>query len=296
MRAYIILILFSFTLPIKAQKKLLLAGSGNNQIMIIDKKSGNIEWSHNIGDYKQGIECNSICMTDEKTILYSYKKGVKLIDLNHNTIWDYHSPQNSEIHSASILPDGNFLLAINGTPTRIIEITPSGQTKDSININVDLGNNNPHMQCRQIRKAKNGNYLVPVLGKSILYEINSDGNIIQTYDIKGGAFSVFEMNNGNLLLPLGDAHCIQQIHRKSGKEIRHLSQNDLHPYKILFAGELRKLKNGHWMMANWSGHSSTPNAPQIIEFDLNGKVYWTLENQKYGNISTFFPIYNNILK
>lgn len=296
MRTSIILILFCIIVPVKAQKKLLLAGSGNNQIMIIDKKSGNIEWSHTIGDYDKGIECNSICMTHEKKILYSYKKGVKLIDLNHKILWEYPSPQNSEIHSASILPNGNFLLAINGTPTRIIEIAPDGQTKDSININVDLGNNNPHMQCRQIRKAKNGNYLIPVLGKSILYEIASDGNIVKTYNIKGGAFSVFEMNNGNLLLPLGDTHCIQQIHRKSGKEISCISQDGLYPYKILFAGELRKLKNGHWMMANWSGHNSTSSAPQIIEFDLSGKVYWTLENQKYGNISTFFPIYNNILK
>lgn len=287
---YIIILLFCCILPIKAQEKLLLAGSGNTSILLINKKEGTIEWEHVIGTYEQGIECNSIDITHDGKILFAYKKGVKLIDWAHNTLWNYPSPQGCEIHSASILPEGGFLLAINGNPTRIIELTPQGRTRDSIIVKEDLGNN-PHMQCRQIRKANNGNYLVSVLGKPQLYEIDHEGNTTRCYNLKGGAFSVVEMNQGDLILPLGDTHAIQIIQRQSGEEISYIQSNGLQGYKLLFAGQIQKLNNGHWMIANWARHENTSNAPQIIEFDLTGKVYWTLNDKKYGNVSTFCPLY-----
>ena len=268
--------------PLKGQDQLLLAGSCNTSIMIVDKNSGSILWQHEIESYEKGVECNSADITEDDNILYSYKKGTKLINLNHNTIWDYHAPVGCEIHSASVLPDGGYLIAINGVPTRIIELDKKGNVRDSVNIKEDLGNNNIHMQCRQIRKAKNGNYLVTVLGGKKLYEIDAEGNTVKRYNIGGGAFSVMETGNGDLIIPLGDSHSIQQICRKTGEEKLLIGRKDLKGCTLQFAGEISRLENGHLMIANWSGHGTDDNSPQVIEFDLCGNVYWTLKGEEYG--------------
>lgn len=283
-------------IPIRAQDKLLLAGSCNTSIMIVDKTSGSIEWQHTIEPYEKGIECNSVDITEDENILYSYKKGAKLININHKTIWNYQAPVGCEIHSACVLPDGGYLLAINGVPTRIIELDKNGKVKDSINIKEDLGNNNIHMQCRQIRKARNGNYLVTTLGKNKLYEVDSNGNTVRTYNTEGGAFSVLETEDECLIIPLGDSHSIQLICRKTGDVKSIINRNELQGCTLQFAGEICELKNGHFIMANWSGHGTDENSPQVIEFDLCGNVYWTLKGEEYGNISTCRPLYKNILK
>lgn len=267
------------------QEKLLLTGSMNKAIMIIDKNTGEIEWKHAVPSYEEGVECNSVEEVDGN-ILFSYKKGAMLINTDHDTLWNYSAPEGCEIHHVSLLPDEGFLIAINGVPTRIVELDKNGKTRKDIQIKEDLGNDNPHMQCRQIGKARNGNYLVPVLGRPILYEIDNEGNTVRNYSIRGGAFSVVETKKGNLLLPLGDTHGVQMIDRETGEEIFFFGQDDLSDCKIQFAAEVNELDNGHFMLTNWSGHQSDDNSPQLIEFDTSGKVYWTLNDEKYGTLSS----------
>lgn len=294
LKILITLIQLSCIFPAIGQEKLLLTGSCNTSIMIVNKENGSIEWQHTVEPYEMGVECNSVDMTENGDILYAYKKGVKLITARHETVWDYKAPKGTEIHSASILSDGGFLIAINGVPTRIIELDKTGKVRDSINIKENLGNENIHMQCRQIRKTINGNYLVPILGKTKLYEIDSQGNTVNSYSIKGGAFSVTETLSDTLLVPLGDAHSLQVINKKTGKEIAFIGSDGLKGCTIQFAGEITKLRNGHFILANWSGHSTETNSAQVIEFDLTGNVYWTLKGKEYGPISTCHPIYKNI--
>lgn len=267
------------------QEKLLLSGSMNTAIMIIDRNTGEIEWQHAVLPYEDGWECNSVEEADGN-ILFSYKKGARLINKDHETLWDYPAPDGCEIHHASVLPDGGFLIAINGVPTRIVELDKEGKTRKEIRVKEDLGNDNPHMQCRQIGKASNGNYLVPVLGRPALYEIDAEGNTVRTYSIRGGAFSVVETKDGNLLLPLGDTHGVQMIDRETGGEIFFFGQDDLPGCRILFAAEIDELDNGHFMLTNWSGHQSGGDSPQLIEFDASGKVYWTLNDERYGTLSS----------
>ena len=69
-----------------AQDKLLVAGSGNPNILLLDKQTGKVEWQHAL---EKGEECNAVALTKKGEILYSYKRGAKLVTWDHQVVWDY---------------------------------------------------------------------------------------------------------------------------------------------------------------------------------------------------------------
>ena len=68
------LFLFAATSCQQKAQKLLLAGSGWNKVVIIDKNTKQIEWEHPI---QKGWECNSAVATPDGNILFAYKKGME---------------------------------------------------------------------------------------------------------------------------------------------------------------------------------------------------------------------------
>ena len=77
MRVYIIIgIILSMGFRAAAQDKLLVAGSGNPNILLLDKQTGKVEWQHAL---EKGEECNAVALTKKGEILYSYKRGAKLV-------------------------------------------------------------------------------------------------------------------------------------------------------------------------------------------------------------------------
>ena len=58
-----------------AQDKILVAGSGNPFVQLVDKQTGKVEWQHAL---EKGEECNTVALTNEGNVLYSYKRGAKV--------------------------------------------------------------------------------------------------------------------------------------------------------------------------------------------------------------------------
>ncbi|MCC8154997.1 MAG: hypothetical protein LIP01_12860 [Tannerellaceae bacterium] len=100
MKTQLTLILFLFISMTLSAQKIAVAGSGNPFIHIIDKNTGQVEWIHPLNE---GEECNSVAITREGHILYSYSKGARLITRDHAIIWDIKGGEGSEVQSASIL-------------------------------------------------------------------------------------------------------------------------------------------------------------------------------------------------
>lgn len=46
-----------------AQDKLLVAGSGNPNILLLDKQTGKVEWQHAL---EKGEECNAVALTQKE--------------------------------------------------------------------------------------------------------------------------------------------------------------------------------------------------------------------------------------
>lgn len=268
-----------------AQKKLLLGGSGWNKIVLLDKKSKQVEWTHKLSP---GDECNCVAYTKKGQILYAYRKGAKLITKDERTIWDYPVEGKGELHTASVLPDGGFLLGITGKPARIVELDKHGKVRKEITYDTQI--NSLHGQFRQIRKSRKGTYLVPLMARHQVVELDADGKEIQTYQAEGNTFAVLELKNGNLLISCGDAHSFLEVDRKTGELVKKIKQNDIEGVALQFVAEIAEVKN-HFIVCNWAGHSSVKDQPSVFELDANGKMVWSLcDGKNVRNISAVCPV------
>ena len=280
----ITLILFVSSCHQKSEK-LLLAGSGWEKIVIIDKTTKQIEWEYPL---EKGWECNSAAWTPDGNILFSYSKGARLISLDGQTLWDIPALEGEEMQTAKVLDNGNYLLAACGHPARILEVTPKGKIERTTTY--ETGIEHPHAQFRQINKSAQGNYLIPLFQTAEVREINPEGKLIRSVKMPGNSFCVIPQKNGNYLTACGDAHCYAEFNLEEGKIIRTVESETIEGIVFCFVAQLLPSTNGGLFICNWQGHDpsvATKKIPQLIEIDKEGKVVWTInDNQNFGMIST----------
>ena len=264
-------------------QKLLLGGSGWEKIVIVDKESKKIEWEYPI---ERGWECNSVAVNRDGNILFSYRKGAKMITPDKKELWKIEAPERCELHSACVLPDGNCLLAWAGSPAVILEVDKKGNIYSRTEFDTQI--RNPHSQFRQIMKNKKGNYMVPLLGRSEISEVSPEGTILKTVKIKGNPFCVAPLKNGNYWVACGDAHCFLELDFQTEKVVRTFDQDDIAGAKLFFVAQMLP-SNGNTYICNWQGHShddSGESYPQLIEINKKGKMVWSLnDNASFGMIS-----------
>lgn len=270
-------------------EKLLLGGSGWNKIVIIDKASKKIEWEHPL---ETGWECNSVAVTPNGHILFSYAKGAKVIDLEHKELWNITAPHGCEMQTARILPDGNCLLAWTGHPAVIMEVSPKGQLLSRTEY--ETGIQNVHAQFRQVNKNKRGNYQIPLISLSEIREISSKGTLVKSIKLEGNPFTTLKSKGDNYWVACGDAHLLLEANLEDGKIVRRYTEKDILGTQLYFvAGLFPSSKNGIYV-CNWQGHSQNTNernSPQLFEMNKKGKIIWSLnDNQTFGMISTVSAI------
>nr|WP_044138383.1 PQQ-binding-like beta-propeller repeat protein [Bacteroides oleiciplenus] len=284
MRVYIIIwVILSMGFRAVAQDKLLVAGSGNPHILLVDKQTGKVEWKHAL---EKGEECNTVALTRKGEVLYSYKRGAKLVTWDHQVVWDYPAPDKTELQSATLLRDGGVLLGLCGNPARFIELDKNG--KEVNEVVLDLEVEKTHNQFRQVFQLRNKNYLIPVMTRQKVLEVTRKGKVVAEHQIEGKAFSSLELKDGNLLLPCGDGHYYMVIDRRTGEELKRMNANDIPGVSLLFVGQILQLKNQNLLICNWYGHTKdvTVDEPQLIEIDKEGKVVWSLhDKENVGKIS-----------
>ncbi len=257
------------------KEKLLLGGSGWNDIAIVDKESGVIEWSYHIDD--EPLECNSLEITsDNDKIFLAYRHGVRLIDRQtQKVLWDYPIAEGEEAQSAKIYGDTTFVAAVCGTPARIIEFDLNGNIKKELKIDTQIEDH--HMQFRQVTKTSNGNYIVPMFARGIICEVSPTGEIVRTIDGKGMTFSVKEIEGGKWIFTTGDSHSFITVDLATGER-----KESAHDKLLAFAAEPHVYEDGSVIVCSWVGHSETKDEPKIVHFDAQGNEIWRMANQKEG--------------
>jgi len=269
-----------------AQDKLLISGCGNTDLRIIDKKTQKTVWIHPLA---KGDECNDAEITKKGNVLYAYKKGASLITLkNHTVIWDFKALPGEELFTATELKNGNYLLAMCGRPSRIIELNSRG---DSINVlRLTTGIQRVHGQFRQILPTNQNTYLIPYMEKGEVVEISKKGELLKTVEVGGNPFAVKILKNGNWLVSCGDAGKFVEVDPKQQKVVKTTDNSTILETKMLFVAEVTPLKNGHFMIANWEGHAKDTSQYKMFEIDKNNRIVWGVKNSSVANhISTIYP-------
>lgn len=284
-----LLFLLSAVICLNACKveKLAIAGSGWDEIAIIDKKTGIIEWKHTL---EPGDECNKIEVMPNGNVLYAYSKGAKLINRNHETIWDYKAKENQEIHSASRLKDGNYMIGICGEPARIVELDPSGKQIKEITfptLTFDV-----HNQFRQITKNDDGLYLVPLLEKQKVIFLSSEGRNKGSVFAASGAFSVKVLKNNNLLVSCGRDRRFVEIDPANPQRENMIYTREINGGILRYVAEIILYKNGNKLIANSNMYNSGMSQPLLIEIDNDNNVVWSLPyNKDIKNITAVYSFF-----
>jgi outer membrane protein assembly factor BamB len=287
----IILCLTTITGCKQKSEKLLLSGSGWNKIVIIDKATKAIEWEY---PAEKGWECNSVAADADGNILFSYSKGAKLVNRKKEELWKIDAPENCDIQSASVLPNGNYLIGWGGVPATVLEVNHQGKTVAKTEFALDV--DRAHHFFRQIIKNKKGNFIVPVYGLGELLEISQKGQILRRINVGGNPFSVVELNNGNYLVAGGDAHQYKELNLETGEFVKTTNAEDIDGVKFSFVAQLLPTPDGGLYICNWQGHNrnkDTENYPQLIEIDARGKIVWQINDKvNFGMISAICSLKN----
>ena len=277
--------LFSACSSSPASEKLLLAGSGWNKMVIIDKASKQVQWEYPL---EAGWECNSAVWTPDGKSLFSYKQGARLMDQDGNILWNIPASEGSEFQTARVLPDGNYLVASCGHPARILEVNQAGDIL--FELNYETGIEDPHAQFRQIYKNAQGNYMMPLFQTAEVREISPKGEVVRTVKLPGNGYCVIPLPNGNYLAACGDSHCYVEFNLESGEILRTVKSGDIEGTEFCFVAQLLPTADGGLYICNWQGHDPTvadKHIPQLIEIDKSGKIVWDVnDNQNFGMISS----------
>lgn len=281
------LIVAPATVTAKKAERLLVGGCAWDKVAVINKSTGAVEWSHTINP---GEDCNDVQMTRKGNVLYAYNSGARMISYkDQSVIWDYKAPKGCELFTATELPNGNFMLAMCGAPSRIIELDKSGNQINEITF--ETGIESVHSQFRQIVFAPNGNYIIPLMGKGEVIEMTPKGETVRSVKTRGNHFSVKILDNGNWLIACGDGHRFAEVNPETGEEVRSVATKDLDSAALLFVAEMQPYDNGNVLIANWPGHSKDKNQPRLLEVDPAGKVVWKLMGSpEIGSISSVYRI------
>jgi len=266
------------------QEKLLVCGCSWDKVAIVDKKTGQMEWVHQL---QKGDDCNDIELTKAGNILYAYKGGARLITNAQQVIWDFKVEKGQELFTATELPSGEYLLAVCANPSRIITLNDKGEKIKELNF--DSGIKNVHGQFRQIVQTPENTYLIPLMEKGEVIELTQSNEVVRRIEVGGNPFSVKIQPDGNWLVSCGDAHKFVIVDPHSQLVTDGITNEDILNVSLLFVAETHPYRNGNVMIANWSGHANDRTQPQLIELDSKKRVVWTLNTKPEDvKISAFY--------
>lgn len=257
------------------REKIAIAGSYASNIIIIDKETKKVEWSLPLPfAANEGGECNSITSMPDGSILFTYKKGARLVKRSGEIVWDFPRPNdNQEIQTAIATKDG-FMLALCGNPSKFIFLDKQG--KQISETSYECGIQDIHAQFRQVRLLQNGNILLPLMGAPKVIELNKKGEEIRTIPTQGGTFSTEELNAKKFIISGGDG--VKIYSRKNGLMEKVLVKDTLPNIRIAFSTQTALTDKGTLLLTNWQGYA--PNTQmQIIELDpTTNEILWTFRD------------------
>ncbi len=248
---------------------------GANMIRIVSAQ-GEIVWEHRVDRPQDAWQLPN------GNVLFTHLRGVKEITRGKEIVWEYQTEKPNEVHSCQPLPKDVVMVGLSG-PCEILEVGRDGAILKTVKLKSDK--KNVHGQMRQVRKLRNGHYLVGHTADRVVREYDPNGKVLRTISVPGNPFGGVRLPNGNTLIACGDGHGIVEVDPDDNIVWR-INENDLDGHPLRFVAGTQRLPNGNTVVCNWGGHGHVGEQPQIFEVTRDKKVVWQIfDYEKFSTIS-----------
>ena len=230
--------------------------------MAIVRADGTIEWQF------PAEKPQDVWMLVNGNVLFSHLRGAKEVAHDKHIVWEYRSPEATEVHGCQPLADGRVLVVECGT-RRLVEVGRDGQIARAIAVPVKTANT--HNQMRGCRRTTDGRYLVCAKGDRAVLELGPDGKMIREIKTPGDPHEVRELPGGNLLIGCGEGESVIELDR-TGKIVWTLRSTDVPGNPLRLISGFQRLPDGHTIIVNWLGHGYLATTAQFFEIDGDKRV------------------------
>jgi outer membrane protein assembly factor BamB len=258
-----------------AQHDFFYAGEAKTEDMYIVRK-GKIAWEFH--DPAGKGEISDAVLLSNGNVLFAHQFGVKLIDRDKKTLWNYDAPPGTEIHTAQPIGKNLVLYVQNGDPAKVVVVnTVTGKTEREFVVPV----RNPksvHGHFRHARLTAAGTLLVAHMDLNKVVEYDSTGKDLWSYQVDGGLWSAERLKNGNTLISGGKL--VREV-SPAGATVWEFTSADVPDYLFNSIQIAKRLPNGNTLVNTWfnqwNGAADPATAPvQALEVTPDKKVVWAL--------------------
>jgi hypothetical protein len=258
-------------------------GSFDEQRMYL-VENGSVVWTYTL---PHPGEFGDVSQLSSGNILFAWYGGAREITLEGETVWEFHGPDGSEIHTCQPLPDARVFLMINAVPARAVIINRlTGETESEIVI--PTGGSNTHGMFRHCRVTDEGTYLVAHMDMGKVVEYDQWGREI--WSVKASSpWAAVRLDNGNTLISGDASHYVSEVDH-AGHVVWMFGQEQAreHELELFNVQQCARLSNGNTVIANWCGGDLDPELQretvQLIEVDPNGAVVWAISEWETPNL------------
>lgn len=222
------------------------------------------------------------------------RKGFMVVDLDQRKVVDtFRHPALDEVTAICDLPDGGFVASVNPRAGELkgkaILVLRFSKDRQLVSTHAFRG----IFYGRTLTRMGDGELLLAQehgFTRGRLPEGEGDGIILQNFKQPAGRnlFDVEPTRDGNGYWA-GTGYGAQLVRfAKDGSMVSAWQAPPADGLKSVFYAQPQELPNGHVYLANWTGHGAQDSRKgwQVIEFDGNGKVVWTLyDPETYGSVS-----------
>jgi hypothetical protein len=255
-------------------RRILVSDYGGNRIAIV-AADGTIEWTFP-AELPQDV-----WMLKNGNILFSHVRGAREVTPDKRIVWEYRSPDKTEVHGCQPLPDGKVLVVEGGT-RRLVEVTRDGSIFREIPVPVKT--TATHNQMRGARRTSDGRYLISAKGDRAILELSPDGRLLREIKVPGDPHEVRELPDGHLLVACGEGEALVELDG-SGAVIWKLGTRDVPNNPLRLVSGFQRLPDGHTIVVNWLGHGHLGTTAQSFEIDRDKHVV-----RQFGDHGSFTSI------
>ena len=192
-----------------AEHDFFYAGEGSAENMYIVKK-GAVVWSYTHpakGEISDAVLCSN------GNILFAHQFGVTLVTPDKKIAWNYDAPPGTEIHTAQPIGRDHVLFIQNGRPAKLFVVNiKTGNTEKEFELPV--GNpDKVHPQFRHARLTGAGTLLVAHLDRGKIAEYDVTGKETWSLPFPG-VWGAVPLENGNILVTVESKRMVYEINRK----------------------------------------------------------------------------------